>query len=927
MNAIFEKTIRNATVRLKAGNDIIGTGIIVQIDGDNYGLLCLKHCIFEKLDSPKGEYKHLINILQFEYWDNSMVSFVDSGVVVKVDSSLQYLNEDDDEILLFKIPGGQITSNFTQNFKFSEHPPYNTKNFWTYGYPKGNGYTPTSIELNYNTIRKNYIIMGVNPSSIESNDSLLQENSKGFSGSGVWFELDHQFYLLGLFKGSNSDIPLIRVLPLSNNLFKDSCVKLRDFSRPINEFVETRKLSISSTAAILNYQNEYVSFEGREEQLKKLDELIKHESSARWINISGQGGIGKNRLVLEFSKSINEKGWEIQKIDELKAFEKIISFPFNHNTLFVMDYEKLYAELRSTNRKCGYLVNELEKLLKRECSYSIRVIVISRVFDKEFEDSISSNLFVSEIKEEEIILKKLLDSEYLSIVRDVVKKEGKHIDISDDAILQVSKKVDTVRTPLFAQVFAFALIEKVPMSNWAENDLLNYLYNKERSKLREKFTEIDFGRHLNLVGILLTINRPSMKFLRCLTQEAFLFLPNTGYTNSDFIDCFFEIKNNELIPKFPDLVRVFFAKEILNDINNESMNFDGNIEISSLFSFILDFKENENPDNAVSSESINLLKKIDVEVDESHNLLYFLIHLLQSYPESNVCRSLALFYQDSITIKDFSIPSIVLGIIIDIFEGLSNPTTSKIQAFSILIELLEEKLSSYSDKINLCRFYTHKILFEQNELESYAKIKKISDYFFKNPNQVMVPTSNKELERLYCIAEEGKNPFDYAKPPIFVIWEGVQLYEANALQLLLKKGENEELCKRFDYIIENCGDPRIYNRYVDFILTNNLNYKLKDKIEKLKFVLNRIIVTREQMAEINTEEEVINSSFKAFYFLVNNGAEPVFLQYLQLLKSKIVSIENYEKMKYFSNQLNYRAKRLVNNMSIFLIMMTHNILK
>lgn len=121
----------------------------------------------------------------------------------------------------------------------------------------------------------------------------------------------------------------------------------------------------------------FTPFYDRKEEIKELKDFLENEEIPfRWWAITGSSGIGKSRLVHEFQKQISEK-WDFYELTQ-EDYENLlkISSHFTRNTLIVADDVEEHA------RKLGVW---MECLTKLNCGFAIRILLIGRQIEEEYE--------------------------------------------------------------------------------------------------------------------------------------------------------------------------------------------------------------------------------------------------------------------------------------------------------------------------------------------------------------------------------------------------------------------------------------------------------------------------------------------------------------------------------------------------------------
>lgn len=144
---------------------------------------------------------------------------------------------------------------------------------------------------------------------------------------------------------------------------------------PLEEF-ERR----SEIKPMLKYE-----FIGREVELEKLRKFL--ESDKKVFLLTGDGGVGKTRLAIEFARKLKASDkWDAYFIDQNRDFKHFVVFDVldNKNTLLILDEASRY---RDRDRVIEFIRNPPE-------SRNIKLLLIERTL---FEDSTENTLKEKEI--------------------------------------------------------------------------------------------------------------------------------------------------------------------------------------------------------------------------------------------------------------------------------------------------------------------------------------------------------------------------------------------------------------------------------------------------------------------------------------------------------------------------------------------------
>ncbi len=125
----------------------------------------------------------------------------------------------------------------------------------------------------------------------------------------------------------------------------------------------------------MHFSNEFNEFVGRNEEFEKLNLFLDDPADYLWWGVTGAGGIGKSRLILEWLRQMPAKwfGFFAKKTKEAEGF-----IPFT-DTVIVFDY------ILGEEKQCVEAVEALLDVFDNT-AYKLRMIFIERD-QKNTEDS------------------------------------------------------------------------------------------------------------------------------------------------------------------------------------------------------------------------------------------------------------------------------------------------------------------------------------------------------------------------------------------------------------------------------------------------------------------------------------------------------------------------------------------------------------
>ena len=232
----------------------------------------------------------------------------------------------------------------------------------------------------------------------------------------------------------------------------------------------------------LLFDAEYFAFTGREAELEALRGFCDAPDCASWWAVTGPGGMGKSRLVYEFSKELREKGWQVERFEARPSKDSAASdldnletwAPGSGPTLAVLDDVQAHMEL---------VLRRLSLLLRQPRSEKLRFLLLER----EGEDRRSAPWLgpsggeVPEdwlYQERFLCLKSLGGAELKQIMDDYAAAAGKKLNA--ELLLKTLERVDPkLKRPLYAIAIADARCQGKDPTNWDPKTVLDTLLARE----------------------------------------------------------------------------------------------------------------------------------------------------------------------------------------------------------------------------------------------------------------------------------------------------------------------------------------------------------------------------------------------------------------------------------------------------------------
>uniref|UniRef100_UPI00047E2C3E ATP-binding protein n=1 Tax=Butyrivibrio sp. AC2005 TaxID=1280672 RepID=UPI00047E2C3E len=289
--------------------------------------------------------------------------------------------------------------------------------------------------------------------------------------------------------------------------------------------VNPYKAAVPVTSAFgrIHFSNGFSEFVGRKAELKAITEFIETDKKFSWWITTGEGGIGKSRLVIESLRnaSSNWFGFFTKKdANEIGTF-----IPFT-DTIVVFDY------VLGSEYECAECLTKYIEIFETS-PYKLRVILIERALKsdawlkdiKKALDSETRLLFEgAEYNKEELRLSELSTDDEISYIQNYFKSYLPLIDNSDLAddyltdIDNLSKKIqesfrnsisDDYYRPLYLSIFIEVWVGKEgKLSLTSSDELLEEYIEREKIRWKTILDDSDdlLDSYLNLLAMACAID-------------------------------------------------------------------------------------------------------------------------------------------------------------------------------------------------------------------------------------------------------------------------------------------------------------------------------------------------------------------------------------------------------------------------------------
>lgn len=233
----------------------------------------------------------------------------------------------------------------------------------------------------------------------------------------------------------------------------------------------------------LLFDADYFPFTGRKKELESLDAFCASDDNISWWAVTGPGGMGKSRLVYEFTNKKRENGWQIVRFEahpskgsNAASMESLNEwFPSSPQTLVVLDDVQAYMER---------IWHWLSVVVRRPRSEKLRILLLEREGRNLNSSSwlgteSCDDILVDWCHEEDFLYLEPMDDEHLvSIMNNFATAAGKTLNA--ELLLKTLERVDPeLKRPLYAIAIADAYCQGKNPTNWDRKMVLDTLLDRE----------------------------------------------------------------------------------------------------------------------------------------------------------------------------------------------------------------------------------------------------------------------------------------------------------------------------------------------------------------------------------------------------------------------------------------------------------------
>ena len=294
--------------------------------------------------------------------------------------------------------------------------------------------------------------------------------------------------------------------------------KLRATSR--KESVATRE------ERRLLFDSDYFPFTGRKQELELLEAFCASDDDISWWAVTGPDGMGKSRLVYEFTNQKRKNGWQIERFEarpskdsNANSIESLDTWvPEIPRTIVVLDDVQAHMEL---------VRRWLNEVVRYPRSEKLRILLLER----EGQDLNSSSWLGAEpgddipsewcYDENFLYLDPMTNTDLTTIMNDYATAAGQKLNA--ELLLKTLERVDPeLKRPLYAIAIADARCQGKDPTNWDRKKVLDTLLDRELA--------FHFNRLHGMIGkgVTKTLRSELKELLARSCVHGFLFLDDAG---------------------------------------------------------------------------------------------------------------------------------------------------------------------------------------------------------------------------------------------------------------------------------------------------------------------------------------------------------------------------------------------------------------
>ena len=244
-----------------------------------------------------------------------------------------------------------------------------------------------------------------------------------------------------------------------------------------------KSVSTFKTTNRFMYDSDYIAFVGRKQELAQLQGFCQDTQQISWWAVVGPGGMGKSRLIYEFTNAQKADGWKIYWLKHSDYDNLSHWIPSVDRCIIVAD--DVQAHLQAIG-------NWIISISARQRSEKLRIILLERdgknlnsakwaellQSKSPYDDTISSKCYCSDF----LNLVPMSDDELKDIMMDFAEVSAKPLVDSGhaDRLLGTLKKIDgDLQRPIYALAITDAWCSGKDPTRWSKEQILDALVKRE----------------------------------------------------------------------------------------------------------------------------------------------------------------------------------------------------------------------------------------------------------------------------------------------------------------------------------------------------------------------------------------------------------------------------------------------------------------
>lgn len=244
----------------------------------------------------------------------------------------------------------------------------------------------------------------------------------------------------------------------------------------------------------LLFDSDYFPFTGRKQELEFLEAFCASDEPKSWWAVTGPGGMGKSRLVYEFTNRKRKEGWQVER------FEARPSKGSNANSIdaleeWVPGVPRTIVVLDDVQGYMGAIRKWLNIVVRKPRSEKLRILLLER--EGEGLDSSTwlgagswNDIPVEWCYDKDFLcLEPMTDEDLIMIMDEYTAAAGQTV--NGELLLKTLERVDPkLKRPMYAVAIADACCQGKDPTHWDRKQVLDTLLSRELGFHFERFRDM-----------------------------------------------------------------------------------------------------------------------------------------------------------------------------------------------------------------------------------------------------------------------------------------------------------------------------------------------------------------------------------------------------------------------------------------------------